>query len=281
MWAETYERDFEDVIRLEKQIALAIAHEVTGRLSPAAETRLARGRTANPRAYDTYLHGRYLFNQGAEEPVLGAIGYFKQALREDPGFALAYSGLADCNGVGWLQKANLAVAEKYARQALELDPELAEAHASLGIIDTYGLRLADGEKELKRALDLNPNYVMAHHWSSVRLVFLGHLELALAENERARQLDPFSLPVNHLRAYILLGLRQYDRAIEQAETEAAITPRTSAYMTLARIYWIEGKVPDALAAERKALNSKPFRRVCMTWTRAPQFLSNRALTSRS
>ena len=255
LWAETYERDFEDVIRLERQMALAIAHEVTGRLTPAQETRLAHGRTANPRAYDAYLRGRYFWGQRTPEPARAAIGYFEQALREDPHFALAYSGLADCYAVSWWAKGekDFPLAEKYARKALALEPDLAEAHASLGIIDAYRHRYADAEKELRRALDLNPNYVMAHHWRSAYLLLLGRLEEALAENERARQLDPFSFPVNHLRAYALLGLHQYDRALEQAETEVAIAPQSPyAHGEMARIYWIEGRVPDALSEERKA-----------------------------
>ena len=148
---------------------------------------------------------------------------------------------------------NLPLAEKYARKALALEPDLAEAHASLGIVYTYWGKFADAEKELKRALDLNPNYVMAHHWWALHLVCLGRLEEALAENDRARQLDPFSLPVNNLRMFPLLGLHQYDRAAEQAETLAAIIPQSSAgHGYLAGVYWIEGRVPDALAEERKA-----------------------------
>jgi tetratricopeptide (TPR) repeat protein len=236
-------------------MALAIAHEVTGRLTPAQETRLAHSATTNPRAYDAYLRGRYLWGQRTPEPATAAIGYFEQALREDPHFALAYSGLADCYAVGWWEKGeqDLPLAESYARKALALDPDLAEAHASLGIIDTYQYRFPDADKELRRALDLNPNYVMAHHWRSLYLLYLGRLEEALAENERARQLDPFSLPVNHLRVYALLGLHQYDRALDQAETEATIAPQNPwPHEETARIYWIEGRVPDALAEERNA-----------------------------
>jgi len=264
LWAETYERDSEDVIRLERQMALAIAHEVTGRLTPAQETRSAHGRTTNPRAYDAYLRGRYLWGQRTPEPATEAVGYFEQALREDPHFALAYSGLADCYAVSWWAQGwkDLPLAEKYAQKALALEPDLAEAHASLGIIDAYRYRFPEAEKELRRALDLNPNYVMAHHWRSLYLLNLGRLEEALSENERARQLDPFSLPVNHLRVFALLGLRQYGRALEQAETEAAIDPRSPyPHVQMARIYWIEGKVPDALAEERNtaALAHLPVR----------------------
>ena len=101
LWAETYVRDSGEIIRLEEQTALAIAHEVSGRLTTDEETRLASKRTVNPRAYDAYLHGRYLWNERTSETAVGARVYFEQALREDPGFALAYSGLADYYAVSW------------------------------------------------------------------------------------------------------------------------------------------------------------------------------------
>jgi Tfp pilus assembly protein PilF len=116
----------------------------------------------------------------------------------------------------------------------------------------YQRKFAEGEKELKRAIDLNPNYAMAHHWYSLHLLALGRPTEALAENDRARQLDPFSLPVNHLRGETLLGLQEYDQAVEQFGTAVAISPESpSAHGQLARIYWIEGRVAEALAEERK------------------------------
>ena len=93
---------------------------------------------------------------------------------------------------------------------------------------------------------------MAHHWYSLLLAALGRPAEALAENDRARRLDPFSLPINYLRGVTLLGLHEYDRAVEQLGTVAAINPHsTSPHGELARIYWIEGRVPDALAEQRK------------------------------
>ena len=157
---------------------------------------------------------------------MGARAYFEQALREDPDFALAYSGLADYYAVSWYVKTDQPLAEKYARKAVALEPDLAEAHASLGIACVYQRKFAEGEKELKRAIELNPNYAMAHHWYSLHLLTLGRLTEALAENDRARQLDPFSLPINYLRGVMLLGLHEYDRAVEQLETAAAINPQS-------------------------------------------------------
>jgi tetratricopeptide (TPR) repeat protein len=234
-------------------LALAIAHEVSGRLTPAQETRLASNRTTNPRAYDAYLRGRHLWDQRTEEPVAEAVGYFEQALREDPKFALAYSGLADCYSVGWWSKADWGLAEEYARKALTLEPDMAEGHASLGAVDWQRLKWAEGVKECKRAIELNPNYAMAHHFYAIHLLCLGQLGEALAENNRALQLDPFSLPVNTVRQYILSGLRQYDRAVEQCEATVAMNPQLHfPHGCRARFYWIEGRVPEALADERKA-----------------------------
>ena len=240
LWAESYERDAGEIIRLEEQVALAIAHEVSGRLTTDQETRLASKRAVNPRAYDAYLHGRYLWNERDPEIAGGARAYFEQALREDPGFALAYSGLADYYTVGWGVWTDQRLAERYARKAVALEPDLAEAHASLGITCTYQGKFPEADKELKRALELNPNYVMAHHWYSLHLTALGRLSEALAENDRARQLDPFSLPVNFWRGVILIGLHEYDRAIEQSETTSVINPHSDApHGNLARIYWID------------------------------------------
>lgn len=233
-------------------MALAIAHEVSRQLTFEQAARLARGKTANPRAYEAYLRGRALFDQRAPEPTAAAVGYFEQALREDPNFALAYSGLADCYSTGWGTKNDRELAEKYARKALELAPDLAEAHASLGKIETDNA----AEKELRRAIELDPNYAPAHHWSAVRLVLLGRLEEGLAENVRARQLDPFSLPFNHLAVNIFMGLHQYDRAIQQAKTEAVLSPGDYAHVKLYRIYWIQGRVQDAIAEEKILWNMR-------------------------
>ena len=253
LWAESYERDAGEIIPLEEQTALAIAHEVSGRLTTDEETRLASTRPVNAQAYDAYLHGRYLWNERTAEAEEGARNYFEQALREDPHFALGYSGLADYYSVSWYVKTDLPRAEKYARQAVALEPDLAEAHASLGIAAVYQHKFAEAEKELQRALDLNPNYAMAHQWYSLDLLALGRLTEALAENDRARQLDPFSFPINYLRGIMLLGRREYDRALEQLEKAAAINPQSaSPHEQLARIYWLEGRVPEALAEERKA-----------------------------
>jgi TolB-like protein/DNA-binding winged helix-turn-helix (wHTH) protein/Tfp pilus assembly protein PilF len=242
LWASTYQHATEDVLGFERQVALAIAHEISSRVLPAQETRLNSRRTVNPEAYDDYLHGRYLLGKRTAEGESGARSYFDEARRLDPEFALAYSGLADTYSVGWFVNMDLALAEQYGRRAVELDPELAEGHASIGIAEAYEHRFADAGKELQRAIELNPNYAMAHHWYSVHLLFTGRPSDALAANDRARQLDPFSLPINYLRGVILVSLREDDRAVEQFNFAASIDPDSAApHIALQGIYWTEGR----------------------------------------
>ena len=183
--------------------------------------------------------------------IAGAIDYFQQAVREDPSFALAYSGLADCYWVGWGSKVNLPLAEQYARKAVSLQPELAEGHVSLGVVLSARRHMAEAGKELRRALDLNPNYAMAHHLYAGYLLSLGHLEDALAQSEQARVLDPFSIPVNSMFMAILISSRQYDRALEHGRWFAEQSPQSPApHDLLWRIYMIQGRVPEAIAERR-------------------------------
>jgi TolB-like protein/DNA-binding winged helix-turn-helix (wHTH) protein len=250
LWSERYERDVADVISLEKQLAVAIAHEITGHLSTAEETALSTNRTTNPKAYDAYLRGRYLWNDRTQQAASGAGAYFEQALREDPNFALAYSGLADYYTVSWGSWVDVPRGETYARKAVELRPELAETHASLGISAQYRCNFPEAGKELKRAVELNPNYAMGHHWYAIHLFTLGRLNDALAENDRARRLDPFSLPINFYRTNILGAMRQYDQALEQAEIISVLAP-AHAHALLVGIYWGQDRIPEAIAEQKK------------------------------
>lgn len=252
LWADTYDFRLDDVGQLERQVALEIAHEVSARLRAAQETRLASNRTVNPQAFEAYLRGRLLLGERTAVAETGARAYFEEALRRDPGFALAYSGLADCYSTGRLLKTDRSLEEEFARKALALEPSRAEGHASLGIAAVYEHKFVEADEELKRAIALNPDYAMAHHWRSLQLLALGRLIEALVENDRARQLDPFSLPINCVRGSILLGLHEYDRAAEQLELAAAVNPRSAApSQELLRIHWIAGRVPEALAEQHK------------------------------
>src|SRR6267143_491356 len=253
LWARTYERDLKDILTLQDEVARDIAAEIQIKLTPQEQSRLTAERKTSPRAYDAYLRGRYLWSQRNAEAITKAAGYFQQALREDPAFAPAYSGLSDCYLIGWGAKLDLPLAEGYARKALSLQPDLAEGHASLGMADLFQYKMADADKELRQALELNPNYAMAHHFYGDYLLAVGRPADALAENDRARQLDPFSIPINTMRTMILTGLRQYDQALGQAERAGEISPQSEVpSILLARIYWLLGRAPEAIAESRKA-----------------------------
>jgi TolB-like protein/DNA-binding winged helix-turn-helix (wHTH) protein len=253
LWARTYERDLKDILALQDEVARDIAAEIRIKLTPQEQSRLTAERKTSPRAYDAYLRGRYLWSQRNAEAISKAAGYFQQALREDPAFAPAYSGLSDCYLIGWGAKQDLPLAEGYARKALSLQPDLAEGHASLGMADLYQYKMADAVKELRQAIELNPNYAMAHHFYGAYLLAVGRPEDALAANDRARQLDPFSIPINTMRTMILMGSRKYDQALDQAERAGEISPQSEVPpILLARIYWLLGRAPEAIAESRKA-----------------------------
>jgi TolB-like protein/Tfp pilus assembly protein PilF len=253
LWAKSYERDLRNVLALQDEVARDIANEIRVKLTRQQESRLTANRRTNTQAYDAYLRGRYLWNQRNEEAISRALGYFQEAVRDDPEFALGYSGLADCYWVGGGIKTNFKQADEYSRQALSLDPDLAEAHVSLGMANFYQNNLPVADSELGRAVDLNPNYALAHHARSGYLLSLGRAANALEENDRARQLDPFSIPINTLRAVILIGLRRYQEAADQARMTRELAPRTALLHNLqSRIYWLQGKAPEAIAAQKQA-----------------------------
>jgi len=259
LWAKTYDRDFQDILRLQDEVARDIAAEIRISVTPQEQARLTLEQKTNPSAYEAYLRGRYLWSQRNAESIDKAASYFQQAAREDPAFALAYSGLSDCYWVGWGAKIDLPLADRYATKAVALQPELAEAHASLGIVRLNEYQMSGAERELKRAIELNPNYAMAHHFYSGYLLSVGRTVDALKENDLARRLDPFSIPVNTARVIILVGSRNYGEAIEQAEKNRELAPQSPVpHNSLARLYWLEGKAPEAIAEERKAATLKNF-----------------------
>jgi len=188
-------------------------------LTAQERNRLASPRSYDPEAYDLYLRGRYVSARRNEQALREAIRYYDQAAARDPGFPLAYAGLADCDtllalfgsGNAWLSEA-----AANARKALALDDSLAEAHTSLAAVSVLNWNWEEAEKEFRRALELNPNDAQAHHWyGNLFLEPKGRHAEAIAELTRALELDPLSLPINTDLgfAYFLAG--RYDEAYAQ------------------------------------------------------------------
>ncbi len=227
IWAKAYEGDVKNVLSLQALVAEAITDEVKLDLTPAERDRFRASRPVDPEAYEAYLRGRYFWNRRDVGGFQKAIGYFNQAIKKDPNFALAYSGLADCDtlmALDTLGPGLMAEAKAAALKALELDDKLAEAHTSLAAVRIFlDWDWTGSELEFKRALELNPNYAPAHHWyGNILLGPLGRHEEAIAELNRARELDPLSLIINADLGYAYYLARQYDSAFAQYQKVLAM-----------------------------------------------------------
>jgi adenylate cyclase len=219
LWAQNYDRNLDDIFEVQSDVAKQVADALRVRiLSPEVE-RIAKKPTESTAAYQLYLKGRYHWNKRGIDDVRKAMEYFELTVREDPSFALGYVGQADCCLVlrsNWnidldagLEKAKTMVAK-----ALELDPGLAEAHASKGslLMDEYNLRLA--EEEFKRAIELKPSYAIAHSWYFMLLVAQLRWDEALEHIKKALELDPLSPIINLNYGAFYWAKREYGRAIE-------------------------------------------------------------------
>jgi serine/threonine protein kinase/tetratricopeptide (TPR) repeat protein len=222
LWSGRYDRELSDVFAIQDEIARTIVDALQVQLTGEQAERLAKRGTADPEAYDCYLKGRHHWNN-RPIGIRKAVEYFKEAVAKDPGYALAYTGLADCYGSmgGWEGNAMRPheawpKAAAAARRALELDEGLGEAHTSLGHVHLhYDWDWRAAEREFRRAMELHPTYSTAHHWSSHLAMARGQTDLSLAESRRCLELDPVDLVINvHLIwHYWLAG--QPDEAIEQ------------------------------------------------------------------
>ncbi len=200
LWSEAYDRDLEDLLAVQSDVAQRVAEALQVRLAPREKERLDAQATGDLDAYMLYLKGRHFWNAHTPDGARKAIELFLAAIALDPDYALAYSGLADAHSLLSDRRKAMEAAEK----ALALDPGLAEAHASLGLIrEEFSRDIAGAEEELQHAIALNPSYAMARHWYAMLLAVEGRSEEALAQLRKALELDPFS-PVSAALAAELL-----------------------------------------------------------------------------
>jgi len=199
LWAKSFERSSADVLALQAELATAIAGEINVRLTAREADHLAATRAVDPEAYDAYLRGRYFFNRPSDENLQKAIGHFEEAVRRSPDFAMAWSGLSDAylwmgynEGLMTSSEAR-GKAKEAAERAVSLDPNSAEAHASLATFKLfYEYDWVGSEREYRRAIELNPSYAFAHDQFALALAFTGRYEESFAESRRAAELDPLS-----------------------------------------------------------------------------------------
>ncbi len=212
IWARQYDRDLSNLLALQAEIAQEIAAQIQLTLGAPRRVDTSRQSSLGPQgyeAYDLYLKGRFFWNKRTAQGFQQAIEYFQQAIAKDPNYARAYSGLADSYALlgGYSttpQTESMPKARAAALKALELDPELAEAHTSLALItENFDYDWDTAEREYRRAIELNPNYATDHHWYAEFLSLQGRFPEALAESARARELDPLSLIIATDRGVIL------------------------------------------------------------------------------
>jgi TolB-like protein/tetratricopeptide (TPR) repeat protein len=259
LWAESYDRDLQDVLALHSDVAQAIAREVQIKLTPQEQAQFARTRSVDPEAYEAYLKGRYYWNRRTPIGVKKGIECFQQAIEKDGAYAAAYAGLADCAGaVGFWGFASptegCKKAKTAARKSLEIE-ETAEAHASLGYaILHYDWDFSAAESEFQRAIKLNPRYPSAHQWYAHCLAYTGRLDRALQEANRAVQLDPLSLIIRTTHAGVFWLSRRWDQAKECCHKALELDSSFAALRwMLAHVYQAKGTYDDAIRERQHAM----------------------------
>lgn len=232
LWSETYERNFSGIADVEREVAQRTAALLGLKLTEPERHAITTSATSNPRAYEAYLKGREVWMQRTSDAYMQAKQYFEEAIALDPNYASAYVGLADANQFLGAFDFNhehreeyYAKAKEMSARALELDPQLGEAHASRGLIAmNYDWNWPLAEQEMKRAIDLDPNNALIHDWYAELQRTIGRPEESVIQILIARSLDPLSPLINSDMGKLLYSARRYDEAIVQLENTIRLNP---------------------------------------------------------
>jgi TolB-like protein/Tfp pilus assembly protein PilF len=231
LWAEVYERDVQDVVELQGDLATAIIDRLATRMVQQSQMSAQR-QQINPEAYESYLKGRYFWNKRTKEGFLKSIEFFEDAVAKQPDYAQGYAGLSDAYALLGMSRSSqvprseaMARARAAALKALEIDDTVAEAHTSLASVSmVYDWNWSLAEKEFRRAIELDPDYATAHHWYAFYLASQAKTEEAVAEIRTAQKLDPLSIIINADLAHILYFSHRYDEAIAQSRRTLEMDP---------------------------------------------------------
>ncbi|HEU5311934.1 MAG TPA: tetratricopeptide repeat protein, partial [Candidatus Eisenbacteria bacterium] len=263
LWARRYEGTLDNVLSLQASMAQAITMDVNVALSPSEKARLRKRSSVKAEALEAYLRGQYYWNRREEPDLKRAIAFFETAIELDPGFAKPHAGLADVYAfLGRYSLIDQQVAYQQAKasalRALELEPNLGEAHASVGEMKLeYEWDWPGAEQEFQRAIELNPGYATARQWYAEYLARMGRHREAEVQITRAMELDPLSEPIRGVMGRIYYYGRNYDRAIEHYRAALESGPDhvlTRFYLGMALL--AKGQVDDAvLQLERADLAS--------------------------
>jgi TolB-like protein/DNA-binding winged helix-turn-helix (wHTH) protein/Tfp pilus assembly protein PilF len=261
LWAETYESQLGDILTLQSHVASAIVNEIRVKLTPEDQVRLATTRPVSTQSYENYLKGRYYWNKRSQEGLTKAIEYFQLAIEQDPNYALAYAGLADCYSiigsaiVGTVPASEVAPkARAAALKSLELDNTLAEAQTSLATVRfNYDWDWNAAASGFRRAVELNPSYATAYQRNSLYLMSMGRTSESIAEMNRAHDLDPLSVSLNFSLGSRLYMAREYDQAIEQLRNTIDMDPDfVLPHLVLGQAYEQKKMYDQAIAELRRA-----------------------------
>jgi TolB-like protein/Tfp pilus assembly protein PilF len=254
LWGETYERKWEDISSLQSIIAKQVAVKLETVLTPAEKEQIEKVPTNNPEAYSSYLQGRFFWNKRTAEGLKKSIEYFSKSVEEDPNYSLAYAGMADAYYIlawwGWYpRKEGYSKSKEYALEALKINKDLADAHATLGTLLCWSeWNWKEAAKELKLATELNPNCVTAHQYYSELLDIIRNNKEAREQIDAALKLDPFSTAVNATSALYFYNEHKFGEAINVYQRTLEINPNfLQAHIMNFEIYLKQGE--DLKAAE--------------------------------
>ena len=253
LWGEQYDRDLTELFAIHDEISREVSRKLRLKMTGEDESRLTRRYTDNIEAYQLCVRGRRWIEKGSVEGFKRAMEYLSQAIQKDPGYALAHAELAQCIATPcYYGSVDPHIAYPKARaaalRALEIDPNLAEAHEVLAtIMQNYDWDWVGAEKEFKCAIELNPNYSMAHYHYAYQLSELGQFEKAIREVTEALSRDPMSGLMNSGLAFVLLHARRIDWCVEQCLTAIEVDPHmTLSYLTLGTAYEQKGMYQESI-----------------------------------
>jgi len=267
LWAQEYDRSLQDIIALQDDVAAGVTQEIQSRWAIELRNHPVRHQPANPEAYDAYLKGRYSLSRRTEAGLHNALGYFHAATDADPGYALAYAGLADCyvlimSNYDIPAEATVLQARTAANKALALDPGLGEPHAVLALItQNHDWNWLESEREFKLAMTADRADPTAHFWYSNGLLAQGRFDEAFREMAIARRLDPMSLPIRISEGAEFYLARRYDDALGACNRILEMEPNyAAAYLYRGLSYVQKRRWQEALAdlENAKRLDDSPL-----------------------
>jgi TolB-like protein/tetratricopeptide (TPR) repeat protein len=264
LWAGRYEHPMVSILTLQRELAVDIGRQIRQNLAPQQQTRFSHSAVVNPEAYQAHLKGRHFLNGFTPDSVRRSVDYFRRAIAADPAYAPSYASLAEAYErlpmwVDSRAEHTLPLALAAAQQALELDPNLPEAYASLGLIHASHLwDWPQAERHFRRALELNPGCAPAQQWYAEFLAEMGRIDDALAAIEVGQTHDPLSRLIPTTRAFALWMGRRFDEAIAQVEQVLEIDPHyPMALIRLGLAFEGKGLHDEAVGAFRAAEAAAP------------------------